>query len=205
MDISLDHLGKQYGKHWIFEGVSAQFESGKRYAIIGSNGSGKSTLLQIISGYVSPNKGEIHYIQNGQQLPIEEWYKYQAIAAPYLDLMEEFNVEETFLLHSKLKPLRKPFAEIISEIELQGHQDKSLSKLSSGMKQRIKLALAIYSVSEVLLLDEPTSNLDRKWTQWFQETVLSNSADRLIITCTNSQEQELAICTEAPIDLSAKS
>lgn len=202
MKIELDQITKTYGAQTVFKDIDAVFEANKRYPIIGQNGSGKSTLLQVISGFVTPNKGSIRYTDNaGNELPIETWYKHQSIAAPYLDLFEELSVSETVFVHGKLKPLALDQNALLADIELDEHADKPLSKLSSGMRQRLKLALAIYSETEVLLLDEPTSNLDKKWVDWFQDRTLKYSKDRIVIVCTNSQEAELAITDQPALAL----
>lgn len=201
MEISLSNIGKQYGNHWVFQNLDHLFESNHTYPIIGSNGSGKSTLLQIISGFITANEGEVVHSSNGQSIPIEDWYKHQSMATPYLDLFEEFNVRETVLLHKKLKPLRLEDEALMDQIDLNDHSEKPLKALSSGMKQRLKLALAIWSDTPVLLLDEPTSNLDQNWSKWFQESLKSNQEGRLTIICTNSQPAELEVCDAEPINL----
>ena len=202
MKIELDQITKTYGAQTVFKDISAVFETTKRYPIIGQNGSGKSTLLQVISGFVTPNKGSICYKDHaGIELPIEAWYKHQSIAAPYLDLFEELSVSETVFVHGKLKPLALDQNALLADIALDKHAEKPLSKLSSGMRQRLKLALAIYSETEILLLDEPTSNLDKKWVDWFQDRTIKNSKDRIVIVCTNSQEAELAITDQPALEL----
>lgn len=200
MVIELKNIGKKYNENWIFEGVNAQFESGNIYPIIGSNGSGKSTLLQIISGYVSPSEGTITYDQ-GEIIPIDQWYNHISIAAPYLDLFEEFTIEESIDLHASLKPLKHKKQHILDEIELSNHRHKTLKQLSSGMRQRVKLALSIYSEIPVLLLDEPCSNLDVKWTNWYNEALIASRENRIVIICSNSQTEELRLANKEALNL----
>jgi len=202
MKIELNNIGKKYNDNWIFEDLNIQFESGNIYPIIGNNGSGKSTLLQIISGYVTPNEGNISYIQN-DIIPIENWYKHLSIAAPYLDLFEEFTIDESINLHIKLKKLELSKESILSEIELTKHRGKTLKQLSSGMRQRVKLALAIYSETSVILLDEPCSNLDVKWTNWYNEALAKTLENRIVIICSNSQSAELKLANKQAFDLSS--
>jgi len=204
MRILLEDIGKQYGEHWIFQSVSQAFESSHVYPIIGNNGSGKSTLLQIISGFVTPNEGRISHRKGEVDLPVEQWYQHISMATPYLDLFEEFTVEESIALHQRLKTmtLENP-AELMEQIDLAQHAKKPLSQLSSGMRQRLKLALAILSKSEVILLDEPSSNLDKRWTQWFNDTLSQHLAHRITIICSNSQSEEMACATDDPLDISA--
>lgn len=194
MKIELSNVSKKYGRLWIFKGINSSFESNSIYGLIGFNGSGKSTLLQIISGYITPNKGEISFFdRTNQELKIEDWYKSIAIAAPYLDLLEEFTVIESIELHTKFKELKPDVSTktLLQEIDLEKHKNKLLSQLSSGMKQRLKLALAIYSNTPVLLVDEPCANLDKRWSDWFNTALSANAHDRIVIICTNSQENEM--------------
>lgn len=204
MKIELNNIGKKYNDNWIFKGVNVEFETGGVYPIIGNNGSGKSTLLQVISGYVTANAGSIVYNQNGL-IPIENWYKHLSIAAPYLDLFEEFTIDESIDLHIKLKSLRQSKQSILDEIELTNHRSKTLKQLSSGMRQRVKLALAIYSETSVILLDEPCSNLDVRWTNWYNEALSKTLEDRIVIICSNSQSEELKLSNRPAFDLSAVS
>jgi len=202
--IALNDIGKQYGAHWIFQHVAADFYPGHIYPIIGNNGSGKSTLLQIISGFVTPNQGQVRMVLDDQELVVEEWYKHISIAAPYLHLFEEFTVEESILLHQKLKPLHDTHAEdLMDEIDLLKHRKKTLKQLSSGMRQRLKLALAMKSESAILLLDEPCSNLDKHWISWYNEVLKNSMMERITIICSNSQEEELANATDEALDISA--
>jgi len=204
MRIELKNIGKKYNDNWIFNGINLLFEAGNIYPIIGNNGSGKSTLLQVISGYVTPNEGRIEFNENGV-IPIEDWYKYLSIAAPYLDLFEEFTIDETIDLHAKLKALRKPKDLILEEIELINHRQKTLKQLSSGMRQRVKLALAIYSETPIILLDEPCSNLDSKWTDWYNKALSKSLDNRIVIICSNSQSEELKLANQPAFDLSSAS
>lgn len=194
MKIELSDVGKKYGRLWIFKGIASSFESNSIYGLIGFNGSGKSTLLQIISGYITPNKGAVHFFdEENQEVKMEDRYKSIAIAAPYLDLLEEFTVVESIELHTKFKALKSAVSTktLLQEIDLEKHKDKLLSQLSSGMRQRLKLALAIYSDTPVLLLDEPCANLDKRWSDWFNTALAANAQDRIVIICTNSQENEM--------------
>ena len=193
MNIELSDVGKKYGRLWIFKGIQSTFKSNSIYGLIGFNGSGKSTLLQIISGYITPNRGSVSFFEDNQEIQIENRYKSISIAAPYLDLLEEFTVAESIELHTKFKALKSAISPktMLQEIDLEKHRDKLLSQLSSGMRQRLKLALAIYSDTPILLLDEPCANLDKRWSEWFNTALLENAKDRIVIICTNSQENEM--------------
>ncbi|MDP4664565.1 MAG: ABC transporter ATP-binding protein [Salibacteraceae bacterium] len=204
MTIELSDVGKKYGKLWIFKGITATFESNHIYGLIGFNGSGKSTLLQLISGYTTANQGQVSFRESEKEIDVDQRYQKLAIAAPYLDLFDEFSVRETIALHAKFKPLAHgvSHSDLLEEIDLAKHQDKLLNQLSSGMRQRLKLALAIYSKTPVLLLDEPSANLDSRWSDWFNESLSNQSKNRLVIICTNSQESEMRCINSAILNVS---
>lgn len=200
MHISLSNVSKKYSGNWIFKKLNFNFEAGRSFVILGSNGSGKSTLLQIISGALSPSEGEINYNfkdENKTHDKFGELYKYVSIAAPYMELIEEYTLKELIHFHREFKPFVKELntEDVITVIGLNDSNNKQLKYFSSGMKQRVRLALAILSDTPVLLLDEPCSNLDQKGVQWYNELINKHAANRVVIVCSNHQENEYKFCT----------
>ncbi|MES2873068.1 MAG: ABC transporter ATP-binding protein [Bacteroidota bacterium] len=197
MKIILEQIGRRFNREWIFKNVNYTFEAGKTYAILGANGSGKSTLLQLISGSLTSSEGKINYSKNGVQVDIENIFPELSLAAPYLDLIEEFSLSEHIDFHFQFKKFRKGYdkASLIALLNLLHSEHKSLKNFSSGMKQRVKLALAFCSDTKVLLLDEPTSNLDQQGVEWYRSLISRFSTDRLVIICSN-QEHEYSFCQE---------
>ncbi len=197
MKIILENIGRRFNREWIFRNVNHTFESGKSYAILGANGSGKSTLLQVISGSLTSSEGSVNYFQNNKLLEIESVYPDLSLAAPYLELIEEFSLSEHIDFHFQFKNYRPGYNKktLISLLNLQHSEHKALKNFSSGMKQRVKLALAFCSDTQVLLLDEPTSNLDQQGVDWYLSLIEQFSTDRLVVVCSN-QEHEYAFCDE---------
>lgn len=194
MQISLHNTGKRYNREWIFRSVNFVFEPNRAYAITGPNGSGKSTLLQVIAGALQHNSGSLTYTTNaGKQ--IEEPYAHIAFAAPYLDLIEEMTATEFLNFHEKFKPLTLSIAEILKEVNLEKAAQKQIRYFSSGMKQRLKLAQAFFSNAPVLLLDEPTSNLDKEGINLYKELIKGQQGKKLIIISSNDTE-EYNFCNE---------
>jgi ABC-type multidrug transport system ATPase subunit len=191
LNISLNNTGKRFNREWIFRKLNYRFLEGKSYAITGTNGSGKSTLLQIIAGATLHSEGTIEYsnAQNNQVNLTENSYKEIAIAAPYLDLVEEMTATEFLTFHSSFKPLTTSFIEILSTVGLQKAADKQIRYYSSGMKQRLKLAQAFFSQTSVLLLDEPTTNLDEEGIEVYKNLWSHNSANRLVIVSSNDKTE----------------
>ena len=197
MQIVLDKIGRRFNRDWIFQHVSYTFNSGQSYAILGPNGSGKSTLLQIIAGNLTSSSGSISYLKNAEALDVELIYSQLSLAAPYLELIEEFTLQEIADFHFHFKRYRtgmdsKAFLELLA---LKNAQYKLIKNFSSGMKQRVKLALAFCSDTPILLLDEPTANLDQQGIDWYLSLIERFSMNRLVIVCSN-QEYEYQFCTQ---------
>jgi ABC-2 type transport system ATP-binding protein len=191
--IRLQKAGKRFNKDWIFKDLDYSFTMGEHYALIGNNGSGKSTLLQIISGYANLSKGTIDW----GEYDTNNIFQQISLAAPYLELVEEFTTIEQCLFHDKFKPLRKDLSieQVIEMIGLKSARNKQIRYFSSGMKQRLKLALAIFSECPILLLDEPCSNLDKEGYALYHELVQKYAKHKLIIVGSNDT-QEYDFCTK---------
>ena len=119
-----------------------------------------------------------------------------SIATPYLELPEEFTLREVLAFHRKLKPFYNEYSnqKMIDIMELNHAKDEKISNFSSGMKQRVKLGLAILSKTDLLLIDEPSSNLDAEAIIWFQKLIENYRKDRIIVICSNHISAEYAFC-----------
>ena len=196
--IQLTDAGKRFRFDWIFRRLDYSFESGERYALLGPNGSGKSTLMKVLSGHLSLSKGQIRFLENGKAIDPDNVYRLVSYAAPYIELIEEFTLEETLRFHARLKPLLPGFDtdRLYELLELPKARHKELRFFSSGMKQRVKLALAVCSDTPVLLLDEPTTNLDLNAIAWFKRLVETHAGDRLLVIASNDPG-DLELCRES--------
>lgn len=196
MKVVLENIGKKFNHEWIFKNVTLNFSINNCYGICGANGSGKSTLLKLISGSIDPSDGEIMWFsENGERLK-ENSYKHLSLATPYQELIEEFTLIEMLEFHSKLKPFIKNLSveKIISAMELKKHSYKTLKNFSSGMKQRVKLAMCLLSDTSLLLIDEPFTNLDEDSKKWYSDLLNSVKENKTIIICSNYQKEEIGIC-----------
>jgi ABC-type multidrug transport system ATPase subunit len=187
MIISTSNLGKRFNREWIFKGLTAEFSTGNVYAIIGPNGSGKSTLMRVIWGQEPQSEGVIQYNNNGHTIDLDQIFNHISIVAPYMDLVEELTLKEHIEFHFRFKkPVADPDASsILKKMDLEHASDKPIRQFSSGMKQRLKLGLAFCSSSEVLFLDEPTTNLDSVAIQWYFSNLLEIQSKKLILIATN--------------------
>ncbi|MBC7890344.1 MAG: ATP-binding cassette domain-containing protein [Ferruginibacter sp.] len=195
MQITLTNTGKRYNREWIFRHFDYKFLPGKKYAITGSNGSGKSTLLQVIAGALTHNEGTIQMRFNNILLSEENCFQQIAIAAPYLELIEEMTANEFLTFHNKFKTLACSNEEILSTISLDKAANKQIRYYSSGMKQRLKLAQAFFCATPVLLLDEPTTNLDADGIALYQRLIADYTQHKMVIISSNDQ-QEYNFCEE---------
>lgn len=197
MKILLSDTGKRYNREWIFRHLNYEFNTGTAYAITGNNGSGKSTLLQVIAGAVQYNEGVIDFTAAGKTIEPELHHQYLSLAAPYLELPEEMTLTELLHFHQSFKPFLSSVtvSGIIDELGLQHAAQKQIRNYSSGMKQRVKLAQAIFSDVPVVLLDEPTTNLDADGIALYHRLITAYCINRLVIVSSND-EQEYRFCKE---------
>lgn len=194
--ITLTNVSKKYNRNWLFKGVNLNITSDEPLAITGYNGSGKSTLLKIISGYTVPTSGTITYTINDKTIEQENIFQLLAYASPYLDLIDEFTLTENISFYMKFKKLKNNISikEFISIAFLEGSEDKQVKFFSSGMKQRLKISLALLADTPILLLDEPLSNLDSKGFQWYADLTKQHLQNRICIICSNNTKDETYFC-----------
>jgi ABC-type multidrug transport system ATPase subunit len=196
VQITLTGTGKKFNNEWIFRDIDYTFEDHRAYAILGRNGSGKSTLLQVVAGSLHPTSGTLRYTHQGKEIPSDEIYSHLAIVAPYQELIEDFNFRELLDFHFSFKSLLPGLS--VRELPVMLGFDAGkipLRLYSSGMKQRVKLALAVFSDVPVLLLDEPSMNLDQQGIDWYLNILEKFSGNRTILICSNDRQQETTPCT----------
>jgi len=195
--ITLGNIGRRFNRDWIFRGIDYTFIAGNTYAILGPNGSGKSTFLQILNGSLSPSAGEIGYFYQEEVVEAADVFQQLSLAAPYLELIEELSMEEMIDFHFKFKRYGTAGGkdEVIELLALPGGKNKQIKYFSSGMKQRLKLILAFCSDTALLMLDEPTSNLDSQGVDWYLGLVERFAVNRLTVICSN-QAHEYSFCKE---------
>jgi len=198
MNITLEHISKRFQRHWIFKDINHSFTAPGAYALLGPNGSGKSTLLRIMAGMQSPSLGKVHFQNNtGGAMQADEVYHSISFSAPGMELVEELTLREFFNFHFSFKhPLQGLTKESIIELTgLKDAADKQIGDYSSGMKQRVKLAQAIFSDTPALLLDEPCTNLDQQGVEQYRDWIAQYAKNRLVIVASND-EREYFFCKE---------
>jgi ABC-type multidrug transport system ATPase subunit len=188
MKITLIDAGKRFNREWIFRHLHCEFSPAHSYAIIGPNGSGKSTLLQSIAGAIAVSEGSVDY-EDAAPVPPDSAYKRLSLCAPYLEVVEEMTVTEFLHFHAAFKPLILPIPTIIEKMGLTSAAHKQIRYYSSGMKQRVRLAQALFSDTSVLLLDEPCTNLDSDGIALYRQLIAEHAARRVVIVSSNDVQE----------------
>jgi ABC-type multidrug transport system ATPase subunit len=189
--IKTENLSKRFNREWIFRDFNYTFTSGNTYAITGPNGSGKSTLLQVLWGQMPQSSGEIAYANQEKNVAMEDVHKHISIATPYMDLIDEFTLLEQLQFHFKLRRSYKDMniEELLKFMYLESARDKYISNFSSGMKQRVKLALAFFTEADVIFLDEPGTNLDKQAFDWYLKYLQEVKTNKLIFIASNQPSE----------------
>jgi ABC-type multidrug transport system ATPase subunit len=163
--VRFEGVSKRFGRQRILADVGGELRPGRVLVIAGPNGSGKSTLVSILAGLLRPSRGEVRYLDGQTSLPRDAWYPILGVAAPDMALYAELTAIENLRLFARLRGSDEDdsrLAGLLDELGLEGlHHRKLLAALSSGMQQRVKLAQAVLHHPAVLLLDEPSVNLDK--------------------------------------------
>ena len=195
-------LNKTFGRRLIFNGINFQFENSGIYGISGPNGSGKSTLVKIIAGLLSPTKGKIVHRTSGKEIISEKLHNHIGFVSPYLVLYEEFSAWENLSYFAMIRGIAfdKSYAEkLLEKFLLINRKDDLIKTYSSGMKQRMKFIFALIHHPEVLIFDEPTSNLDEEGKNSIYEIINEKSRENIVIVASNDKS-DLDLCSDI-IDL----
>ncbi len=197
MTIIFSKAGKRFNRDWIFRNADLSFLPGHSYAITGSNGSGKSTLLQILSGSMELSEGKIEWRVNNTSIDADNIYSFLTISAPYIEVIEEMSAVEFLQFHQQFKPLLPDtsISEILKLVGLEKAATKQIRYYSSGMKQRVKLAQAIFSDAPLLLLDEPCTNLDVTGYELYHKLIKDYARNKTIIVSSNDVN-EFSFCED---------
>jgi len=194
--LKFNQAGKKFSARWIFRKVNETFRTGEMIAVTGPNGSGKSTLLMMAAGFISPDEGFVEWIDDNKKISIDDAYRILTFASPYSELMEEFSPDELLRFYQRFKPMNSGYS-VKSALDYSGIGEYAFTKikfLSSGMKQRLKLVLALLFESKIVLLDEPFSHIDKPGEEWVIEQMKSSSMNRIIFIASNQKERETFLC-----------
>jgi heme exporter protein A len=165
--------------------------------IAGRNGAGKSTLIKLIAGTLSPASGTVAVMINGVPIAADDLQNHIGLVGPYLALYDEFTPRELLEVTARLRGMKWSDSEstaLLERVNL-GHVDKRPARgFSSGMLQRLRFAVALQHKPALLLLDEPTSNLDEDGVQ-LVKSIIDDHQPRGTIFLASNDARELAWCT----------
>ena len=189
-------IGKRFGRRFIFRHVHVEFAAGEVVAITGPNGSGKSTLLRILAGLLTPTEGRIDASWNGSE-SVDDLTRHVGFVAPYVNVYDSFTAAENLAFLVRLRRLGGGNATIeraLREVGLEAAANQEVGTYSSGMKQRLKLAMAVIHDPAVLMFDEPSSNLDAAGRRVVTELIEAHrERGRIVLVATNIDD-EAAVC-----------
>jgi heme exporter protein A len=192
LSLELSHIAKSFNRRNIFTDISFTLDQGLSLTVTGKNGSGKSTLMKIIAGILSPSKGSVEIVVNGNPAHKNDHFKYFGFVSPYLQLYDEFTGLENLELVQEIRGIttgHESFEHILQRVGLQGRGKDLLRTYSSGMKQRLKYAAAIIHTPKILLLDEPTANLDEDGKSIVRQIIRGQREQGIVIIATNEKEE----------------
>ncbi len=192
LTLKSENIAKVYNRKTIFEHVSFLIQDGSSFAITGKNGSGKSTLIKILCGVLSPTKGIVQLNIDGISISHPDFYPHIGLVSPYINLYEEFSAEENLQFIKKVRRLNsdsdKRVEELLKEFGIYDHRKKEVKNYSSGMKQRLKYCAALLHEPALLVLDEPSSNLDEYGIEAVRNRMKLQMQNGALIFATNDKD-----------------
>jgi heme exporter protein A len=192
LSLELENISKKFGERQVFENISLKLESPSSLAVIGPNGCGKTTLLKIICGLIRPSRGKVTIKQNGQEVKNEGHRAFFSIVASDIELYEELTALENLGFISRLRDSKHSEIELNQKLEqvgLKGRENEPVGSFSSGMKQRLKYAVALSSSPKILVLDEPSSNLDEEGVFLMEKIIEEQKKRGMVILATNDLKE----------------
>jgi len=192
LQLNVKSVSHRFGRRRVLSDVSFRCETGDAICVTGHNGSGKSTLLRILSGLLVPTGGDVELIKGGTKLGKSERRRALRLVSPEISLYESLTGFENIELVTKLSGVEVSQSEMesaLEEVGLEGRGDDMFGAYSSGMKQRLKIATAMITEPAVLLLDEPTANLDDAGRERIYHIMHDFQVRGILIFATNEKQE----------------
>jgi heme exporter protein A len=190
--IIAENVEKKFNHRHVIKGINFQLEEADSLVVTGANGTGKTTLVRMISGLLSPSSGKIEYFLDGQQISRESVYSRIGLVGPYLQLYKDLTAWENLAFFAKARHGKVDADRILDLMEyvgLAGREHDELKTYSSGMLQRIKYVAALYHDPDILILDEPTANLDEVGKHLVYDIIEKHKQQHIVIIATNEVEE----------------
>lgn len=190
--LDAQNVKKAFGPRIVLRDVSLSLQTGDSVAVTGPNGSGKTTLLRILAGLTLPSRGRVDFFREDGKLERSEIRRLVSYIGPELALYDSLTAAENLRFFAVLRGItldNELISKIMDMVGLGGREDDFYHAYSSGMKQRLKYAVALLNDPVFLLLDEPTSNLDKEG-KIIVSGIISRQKDRgVLIVATNEKEE----------------
>ncbi|MGD0339382.1 MAG: ABC transporter ATP-binding protein [Bacteroidota bacterium] len=189
--LHVESLRKDFNRRTVFSDISFEIRSGQSIAITGKNGSGKSTLAKILSGVLSPTSGKVLLECGGSEIPARERHEHIGFVSPYLQLYDEFSALENLRLCASLRGIQYEDFQgdaLLDLVDLSSRKNDPVRIYSSGMKQRLKYAFALLHRPYILILDEPTANLDSEGIEMATMFMKTQCDQGILIIATNDKD-----------------
>lgn len=198
VEIICDNLSKTFSGKSVFKNLSFKISNTQSLSITGGNGSGKSTLIKIIANLISSSKGKISILENKTEVPVNNWFQKIGFVSPYLNLYDELTGFENLDFFYKLKSISNVSADkklhsILKKVNLYEKRNEYLKNYSSGMKQRLKIAFAVMNEPDILLMDEPRTNLDKSGIGVVYD-ISEEQKERGILIIATNEEEDIKLC-----------
>ncbi len=196
--LEIKNISKNFGRRLIFQNINYSINSNSVVGISGNNGSGKSTLIKIIAGVLAPNQGEIIHSFESKKIADDKLFNHIGFVSPYLILYEEFSAVENLKIFSKIRGIEydtEYIKMLFNKTNLYSRRKDIVKTYSSGMKQRLKFIFALMHKPDLLLLDEPTSNLDNEGKDSVYSIVSEYSKNNIVIIASN-EDLDLKLCSD---------
>jgi len=190
--LKVTNLAKRFGPRRVFSGLTFELSTGDSMAVVGPNGSGKSTLLMTLLSLHRPTKGEVEFLAHGCALDESQMRRHVSFVSPYLNLYDQLTAEENLKFFSTVSGgniTGKQVNRLLAQVGLEGRGHDLVAGYSSGMKQRLKYAVALLKEPAFLLLDEPTSNLDENGRQLVKDVIEQYRPRCITIIATNDEQE----------------
>ena len=188
-------IEKKFGKTILFKDINFNLEKGISFYITGPNGSGKSTLLQILAGIQQPTSGSIIYSSEKAVVERDYYKDYFGFTGPQVNPYDMLTSIENLRFTSDRSVDENLMNDYLEKFGLYKHRTKQVKYYSSGMKQRLRLIHALINNPEILMLDEPCSNLDTTGRDILYRILDEVKKDKLLIIATNEKD-DINLCSK---------
>ena len=191
ISLEISNLRKEFDRRPVFRNLDFSLTNSDSIAITGRNGSGKSTLIKVLANVYTQTSGNIELSLNGKSIERQHYYKYLGFVSPYLNLYDEFTGYENLHFVSKVRGLkRNGIDDVLARVGLYERRHDLVKIYSSGMKQRLKIAFSIIHNPLILMLDEPTSNLDAEGIKTVDSIAEEYKNGKILIIATNDEHEK---------------